>query len=560
MIHQKYVDDYLAAYKSGRLIVNKERVELFNYLEKYVLPNDKLYFDEEKINDYVRFTEKWFFPTVPWQRFVIAFVFLYDSTTNDVYYDEHLWIVGRGAGKNGTISSLGAFLISPLNGITGYDGSIVANSEDQAKTSITEIYNTVKGHRQLSNAFNANKSQIEGYKTHSVLTYQTSNGKTKDGLRDGFDVFDEIHMYPDDKGVAVYESGLGKRPESRQFEIGSDGYVREGYLDQKKEVAKQVMAGELPPDTMFPFWCKLDSAEQVDNPKMWQMANPMLAEPLSEYGKTLFRKIKKQYVKMQAQPSMREEFMTKRMDLPMVDPEKSVAPYSQVKATNKPIPYGKLEGREAIGSVDFASIRDFAADGLTFKVDGKNPFIGKQFARKEFVDKFYGYSAKPENRPKIAPPIGKWEEMGLIDILDTPTIDPQATVDWFIEQQQHYVIKKVVMDNFRADLLRKFFTDAGFEVVVIRNPTAIDGLLAPRIENGFANNQFIWGDNPLLRWNTQNVLVTVDHAGNKKYGKKEEIRRKTDGFKAFEYGQYSVDELPDEDVGQALDFLGGIDF
>ena len=560
MIHQKYVDEYIGAYKDGKIKLNHERVMLVNYLEKSVLNNDHLFFNEEKIDDYIKFTEKWFFPTVMYQRFLAAFVFLYDSTTNDVYYDEHFWVVGRGAGKNGTISSLAAYLVSPLNNIAGYNGSIVANSEDQAKTSITEIYNVVQANSLLSGAFKANKSQIESKGTHSVVTYQTSNGKTKDGLRDGFDVFDEIHMYPDDSGVAVYESGLGKVPESRQFEIGSDGYVRDGYLDQKKEIALQTMRCELPPDTMFPFWCKLDDESEVDNEAMWEKANPMLSKPLTGYGKTLFRKIRKQYLKMQSQPSMREEFLTKRMDLPLKDPEKSVAPYEQIKATNRLIPYDKLAGREAIGSLDFASMRDFAACGLTFKIDGQVYFVSHQFARKQFVDKYYGYSANPADRPHNVPPISDWEDQGLLTIVNTATIDPRVVVNWFTDMRDKYLIEKVVLDNFRADLLRKFFEDANFEVDVIKNPTAIDGLLAPRIEDGFAAQKFVWGNNPLLRWNTQNVLVTVDARGNKKYGKKEERRRKTDGFKAFEYGQFRVDEIEDVDPDESLDLLNGLSF
>lgn len=560
MIHQKYVDDYITAYKMGAIKLNKERIMLMNYLEKYVLNNDDLYFDEERINDYITFTEKWFFPTVMYQRFLAAFIFLYDSTTDDVYYDEHFWVVGRGAGKNGTISSLSAFLISQLNGIAGYNGSIVANSEDQAKTSITEIYDTVETNPVLKSSFNANKSQTEGLATHSIVKYQTSNGKTKDGLRDGFVVFDEIHQYQDDSGVSVYESGLGKRPQSRQFELGSDGYVRDGYLDNKKEIALQVMQGELPPDTMFPFWCKLDSEDEIDDESMWEKANPMLSKPLTGYGKTLFRKIKKDYLKLQSEPSKREEFLTKRMNLPLIDLEKSVAPYEQVKATNKPIPMDKLEGREAIGSLDFASLRDFAACGLTFKMDGKVYFVSHQFARKKFVDKYYGYSTNPSDRPRNAAPIGEWEEQGLLTILDTETIAPEKVVNWFVAMREKYSIKKIVIDNFRADVLRKFFVDAGFDLDVINNPTAIDGLLAPRIEDGFAANKFIWGNNPLLRWNTQNVLVTIDSKGNKKYGKKEERRRKTDGFKAFEYGEYRVDDLNDFDPEESLEFLNGLDF
>jgi phage terminase large subunit-like protein len=558
MIHQKYVDEYIQSYKDGKLILNKERIMLIEYLEKYVLINESLYFDEERIEDYIKFTEKWFFPTAMYQKFLAAFVFLYDSETEDVYYDEFLWIVGRGAGKNGTISSLSAYFISPLNGIPGYNGSIVANSEEQAKTSVTEIYNVVQGNETLSGTFNANKSKIEVAETHSTVTYQTSNGNTKDGLRDGFVVFDETHAYQDDSGTQVYESGLGKVPQSRQFEIGSDGYVRDGYLDAKKELALQTMRGELPPDTIFPFWCKLDSEDEIDNEEMWPKANPMLVKPLSSYGKTLYRKIKKQYTKLQAQPSDREEFLTKRMDLPLIDPEKSVAPYEQIKATNQPIPFDKLTGREALGSVDFASMRDFCAVGLTFKMKDKYYLIRHQFARKAFVDKYYGYSS-PE-RPKNAAPIKEWEDLGLLSIVDTPTINPQTIVDWFVDQRDIYNINQIWIDNFRADLLRKYFEDADFEVMVIKNPTAADGLLAPRIEDGFANHKFVWGDDPLMRWNTQNVLVTIDSNGNKKYGKKEEVRRKIDGFKMFEYGLWRADDLPDVDLDSELGMLTGIDF
>ncbi|MGZ7317573.1 terminase large subunit, partial [Streptococcus pyogenes] len=88
-------------------------------------------------------------------------------------------------------------------------------------------------------------------------------------------------------------------------------------------------------------------------------------------------------------------------------------------------------------------------------------------------------------------------------------------------------------DNFRMDVLRPLLIAAGFEVVVIKNPRAVDSLLAPRIETAFANRHIIFGENPLMRWYTNNVLVKTNNDGNKTYLKKEEVRRKTDGFKAF---------------------------
>lgn len=139
-------------------------------------------------------------------------------------------------------------------------------------------------------------------------------------------------------------------------------------------------------------------------------------------------------------------------------------------------------------------------------------------------------------------------------------IDPQHAVQWLLSMRERFNIKKVVMDNYRATIYRKLLEDAGFEVMVIKNPTAIDGLLATIIDDGFPQQRFIWGDNPLLRWNTNNVLVKTDKRGNKQYLKKEEIRRKTDGFKAFEYTLYAIDYISDVDVSGFLSAVVNLDF
>ena len=109
------------------------------------------------------------------------------------------------------------------------------------------------------------------------------------------------------------------------------------------------------------------------------------------------------------------------------------------------------------------------------------------------------------------------------------------------------------------DLLRPLFLDAGFEQVireadreripsgyrleVIRNPRAVDSLLAPRVENGFASHKILFGENDMMRWYTNNVLRHLKSDGNVEYIKKEDVRRKTDGFKAFLCAMYRVDEL-----------------
>lgn len=559
MIKQQYVTDYIKLYRTGKIKLNKERVMLIKYLEKYVLSDDSLYFNEKQINDCINYGNKWFFPIQPFQKFLIAFIFLYHKNNDRRFYKEFLWLMGRGAGKNGLISVVANFLISELNGIRNYDGSIIANSEEQAMTSVTEIKDVVDRSQTLSKAFHATSTFIKSRKTNSVLKYRTSNGNTKDGLRDGFVIFDEVHQYPDNRNVKVHISGLGKKSNSRVFYIGSDGYVREGFLDTRKAIAMKVLNGEVKPNLMFPFICKLDDESQLDDPDNWELPNPMLSKPITGYAIDLFEEIKEDYDALLIDPSGREEFVTKRMNLPLDDLERSVAPYEQIKATNRALP--DLVGKECIGSVDFASVRDFIGCALTFKDNDTYPSLFHSYAMKPFVDKYYGYSRKDaRDLKKVIAPIAEWVDRGDLEIMDGGTVDIDRIVQWFVDQRDDYLIKKIVIDNYLAMTLRKKFEEAGFEVDVIKRPTSIHPLLAPIVELGFEHNQFIWGDVPIMRWYTQNTLVKIDRQGNKTYEKKEDIRRKTDGFQAFLYTLYRIDEIEDIDISGALDNFAELDF
>ena len=116
---------------------------MIKYLQRDVLSRDDLYFQDEMIKNCIRFIEKWYFPTESFQRFLIAFIFLFLKKNDRVFYRKFLWMMGRGAVKNGTISGITHFLTSPLHGIREYNISIVANSEEQAKTSFDESYGAI---------------------------------------------------------------------------------------------------------------------------------------------------------------------------------------------------------------------------------------------------------------------------------------------------------------------------------------------------------------------------------------------------------------------------------
>lgn len=533
MIQNRYVNEYIRQYREGEILFNKERRMLVDYLENHILNREDLYFDNEMIDKFVMFTEKWFFPLETFQKFIAAFVFLFYKETGRNFYRKLLIMMGRGAGKNGLITAISAFLETELHGIPKYNVSIVANSEDQAKTSFDELYDAIENNPVLEKAFYKTKVKIRNNSTKSEMRYRTSNASTKDGLRDGCVIYDEIHQYQTNEVVRVFSSGLGKVKNPREFFIGTDGYVREGYLDKMKERAMNILEQNELNDSLFPFICKLDSKDEVDDEEMWEKANPMFCEPWSEYAEGLFYVVKEEYKDLANDPSNREEFVTKRMNLPEVDLAKTVAPWEDIMATNREFP--ELDHRVCVGGLDFASIKDFAAVGLLFKVDDDYVWKTHSFVRKGFLDSV-----------NLKAPIKEWEEKGLLTIVDEPVIDIKNIVNWFVKMRERYGLTRIVADTFRLDLVKTALEDEGFEIIYIRNPNAAHSKLAPRVETMFAQQHIIFGENPLMRWYTNNVYVHIKKDGNKEYKKKDEYRRKTDGFQAFIHALWEADNILEE--------------
>lgn len=540
MIRNKYVEQYIQSYRDGKILLNQERIDLITYLEKYVLTRDDIYFDEEQIENYIKFSEKWYFKLDPWEKFIAPFIFLYFKEDDELFFEEFFITMGRGGGKNGFISTLAHYFISPLHGIKNYDVSVVANSEDQAEMSFKEVYNAIDESSSLKKQFASTKLKITGNKTKSVFRFRTSNAGTKDGGREGCVIYDEIHEMVDREIVDVFSGGLGKVRNPREFFIGTNGFVREGFYDKLMLRCKDVLSGADLEDRIFPFICKLDDKEEVNSEDMWEKANPAFEKPLTSRAKRLMNKVRKQFRNKDG----RVAFMTKRMNFPEKDLTKSVASWEEILVTNRPFP--DLSHRTCVGGLDFASIKDFAAVGLLFKFGEDYIWKTHSFVRKGFLDTV-----------SLKVPITEWEADGLLTIVDEPVIDIQHIVNWFVEMRERYGVTTIVADTFRLDLVKSALEAEGFHLLYIRNPKAIHSLLAPRVETLFAKRQLIFGDNPLMRWYTNNVYVHIKKDGNKEYLKKDEFKRKTDGFQAFIHALWQADNII---VDEADFILGGIKF
>lgn len=539
LVVNKYVRDYINQYKQGKILFNHERKLLVDYLETYIFTRDDLYFDDEQIQNLIDFSKEFYFELDDFQKFISAFLFLFYKEDNDNFYDQFFIMGGRGVGKNGLVSVWCHYFISDYNTVNEYDISIVANTEKQAKTSFMDIYNCIE-RNSLDDYFRKNLKEISGKATNSKLQYHTSAPDSKDGLKDGMVVFDEIHRMENYDLINVFESGLGKKANSREIFIGSNGHVRGGVIDDMLDKANKILTGQELEDHMFCFLCKIDDVKEAEDPYSWEKANPQFSKPMTPYAKTLYKRVLKELKKLDSSLKYRAEFMAKRMNYPETDLTESVATADEIYKTNVELP--DLSHKTCVGGLDFGSVRDFTAVGLLFGEGDNFYWKTHSFARKEYLEK-----------AKLKPPIKEWADKGLLTIVDEPTIDPRHVVEWFKDMRELYNIEVIVADMYKLDIIRPLLEAEGFTVHAIRKPSSIHGLLAPRVESLFANNNLFWGINPLMNWYTFNVYKTVTKDGTIQYLKKDEHRRKTDGFQAFIHALYKASEVLTEDVDFFLD-------
>jgi phage terminase large subunit-like protein len=529
-----FIEDYFQLIDSGELPVCKEQKLLQQYLRK-VLARDDVYLDKKTIDDSVAMPSRYFsFELYPWEKFSNCFIFgLRWKEDRSLVFDRYLFLLGRGAGKNGFFSHDGFFMMSKQHGINNYNIDIVATSEEQAKTSFEDVYNMLEepeNDKRLRKAFYRTKVLIKNNSTKSRLKYNTSNARTKDGKRPGCVMFDEVHEYDNYDTYKVFTSAGGKVPDYREFYLTTDGYIRGGMIDDLKDEAEQVLnEQDVEHSTLFPFICKLDDPKEAENPEMWAKANPSVP-----YDKVLRKKMMTEFVLGKRRAEVRIEFMTKRMNSPIEDTRFEVASYEDRLATNQPIP-PQLKGMDAIGGVDFADVRDFCSVGVLLKYKGKRYWLQHTFIH------FRALELQDINKDIVQLAV----EKGLAEIVYDKSIPPEKIATWFIQTAKKYYIKKICMDDYRASILGPKLEEAGFEVFIVRRGKVTHGKLSPIVDDAFINHTLVFGNDPLMRWYVGNVYVDYLDNDNKEYKKIDKEKRKTDGFFAFLHALNADGELQD---------------
>ena len=135
------IQEYIDIVETGKVNTCKEQKQLVALVKK-AFETETLKIDTEQVAKYLSYQKYFPFALFPWEVFCFVLHNCVFRSDGQPRWSDLFILMGRGGGKNGYLSFEDFCLITETNGVAYYDIDICANSEEQAKTSFDEIYNS----------------------------------------------------------------------------------------------------------------------------------------------------------------------------------------------------------------------------------------------------------------------------------------------------------------------------------------------------------------------------------------------------------------------------------
>lgn len=238
-------------------------------------------------------------------------------------------IVGRGAAKSLYASCIQAYELTVNTATTQQVTTAPTMKQaDEVMMSIRTAITRAKGplfkfltHGSLHNTTGpkskrkklfSSKQGIENTLTGSLLMVRPMTIDKLQGLKTTCSTIDEwLSGTLREDPVGALEQGSSKNPDYKIIAVSSEGTVRNGVGDTIKIELMSILKGDYINPHVSIWWYKIDSVDEVADPRMWIKAQPNI-------GKTVqYEAYQLDVERAEKSPSARNDILAKRFGLPM---------------------------------------------------------------------------------------------------------------------------------------------------------------------------------------------------------------------------------------------------
>ena len=528
-----YINEYYELIKSGSIIVGKELKlqleELIKEINDPVLKlKNNIKIDFDKSNTRIKFIEKECkhfeaphagkpFKLEIWQKAFIEAIFaihIWDSELNKYVrkYQEIIFLVGRKNGKTPLVSAV--TLSEWFCGEMGKKCLCASNNYDQADLmymaidSMREESPTLEKYTRRTNKgiFFGNRKQKNKKGKFSAqnkgsIRKLSGKSKAKEGRNIALGAVDEVFEMLDDSTVMPIRQALSTQDEPLYFELTTEGFVNDGYLDKRLIEARKVLNKELErPRWLIWLYTQDNELEIWQDEKTWVKSNP----GLGVIKKWSF--LRKMIEESKMSTSKRAYVLAKDFNVK----QNAAAAWLQDEEIKTNLTYNieDLRNTIAVGAVDLSETTDLTSAKALIMRPGSHIkyYVSMYFITESKIQTL----TKTEKERYI-----NWAKEGYLIICQGNEVDYGEVVNWFIMLYKKYNIRflKIGYDRWNAKSFVKEMEEIGFDLEKITQDIYTLSPGMKLLEADLKSNYVNYNNNPIDIWCLQNTACKTDDAG-----------------------------------------------
>lgn len=489
-----------------------------------------LWFDEEKARQAIAFFRllkhskgEWAgrpLELEPAQQFVVASLIGWRREDGTRRFRTSYLEEARKNGKTTLAAGLGLYLML-ADDEPGAEVYSVATKRDQARLSHGEATRMAKSSPAIRRLVNIYRDNIHIVDTASKFEPLGADADTMDGLNVHAALIDEVHAHKTRTVWDVIETATGARRQPLMFAITTSGYDRQSLCWQLHEYTQQVLDGVIEDDSWFGLIYTLDEGDEWDDESVWIKANPNLG--VSKKWDDMRRKAQR----AKEMPAALNAFQRLELDI-WTQAETKWIPIEHWQACGVAVDGEGLRGRTCYGGLDLSTNTDLSAFVLVFppQHDGDEYQVIPRFWLPE--------EAMIERSRRDRVPYDVWVRQGLITATPGNVIDYAWILDQIDQDAQAYDIREVAFDRWGATKIATELMERGGEDWLVQFGQGYVSMSPAmrELERLILEHKLAHGNNPVLTWMANNLVVRTDPAGNIKPDKEKSIER-IDGMVAL---------------------------
>lgn len=454
----------------------------------------------------------------PWQQFNVWVLFGWKRADGTRRFRTAYLEVARKNGKSTLAAGVGLYLLV-ADGEPGAEVYSGATKRDQARITHAEATRMVKASPALRKRVTVFKDNLHIPGTASKYEPLSSDYNSLDGLNVHAVVVDEVHAHKTRDLWDVLETATGTRRQPLMFAITTAGFNRQSLCWQLHEYSQKVLDGVIEDDTFFGLVYTIDEGDDWQDEAVWGKANPGGFKKIDDMRRLAAR--------AKEMPAQLNAFLRLHLDV-WTQAETKWVPWDHWLQCGGAVDAAGLRGRTCYAGLDLSSNIDITALVLVFppQADGDDYAVLCRFWIPE--DNMH----ERTHRDRV--PYEAWVRQGFVTATPGNVIDYEWILAQVDEDMQAYDLKEIAFDRWGASRIQTQLQEKGGDDFLVQFGQGYASM-SPAMretEKLILGHRYATGGNPVLNWMADNLVATMDPAGNIKPDKGKSLER-IDGMVAL---------------------------